>query len=325
MLPLISHKRCHSSPTIETPATKPVRKESLFDTVDNVGASSTLNDNRSFLENLNVTDTESSLSDVSTSALEDAHISKRRKASGNEEEKEEEGETDWEDAMHLDTAHLNNSSGEPTGTLELTLEKGARAGALSNLQDKKKGPSKIERKIRVSTHCMHVQFLLFHNLVRNGWACDTEVQRILVDQVPTGVKKEIEKWRMASGLGMQKNPEKSPSTLHMRNTNRRRGGGLVNERGQRDWGTPAERLERGIPNLSRGDPLIRLLKVLAAYWKKRFTITAPGLRKQGYKPLAQLESEIASFKTGPHDPGVHGEILGSVHDLRDLEIGRAHV
>ncbi|MCJ1422285.1 hypothetical protein MMC29_000165 [Sticta canariensis] len=318
MPPFIPNKRRHSSPIVETPATKPVRKESLFDTVDDVGASSTLKDHRNFIENLNVTDTESSLSDFSTSGLEDVHISKRRKASGNDEEEEEEEETDWENAMHLDTAHINNSSGEPTGTLELTLEKGARAGASSNLHDKKKGPSKIERKIRVSTHRMHVQFLLFHNLVRNGWACDTEVQRILVDQVPTGVKKEIEKWRMASGLGIQTNSEQSPSTLHMRNTNRRRGAGLENKRGQRDWGTPAERLERGIPNLSRGDPLIRLLKVLAAYWKKRFTITAPELRKQGYKPLAQLESQIASFKTGPHDPGVHGETLGSVHDLKDL-------
>lgn len=322
MPPSIPQKRRHSSPILETPATKPVGKQSLFHTVDNVGTSSTLKDNRIFLENLDVTDTESSLTGFSTSGLEDVHLSKRRKASGNDEEKEEEeeeeGETDWEDAMHLDTAHINNSSGEPTGTLELTLQKGARAGALSNLHGKKKGPSKIERKIRVSTHCMHVQFLLFHNLVRNGWACDTEVQRLLGDQVPRGVKNEIEKWRMASGLVTQTNLERSPSTLHTRNTNRRRGVALENERGQRDWGTPAERLERGIPDLSRGDPLIRLLKVLAAYWKKRFKITAPGLRKQGYKPLSQLESQIASFKTGPHDSRVHGEILKSVHHLKDF-------
>lgn len=199
MPPFIPRKRRHSGPAIDTPATKPLRKESLFETVDNAGALSTLVDNRSFLENLNAADTESSLSDISTFELEDSHISNGRKASGSHDEKEEEGETDWEDAMHLDTSHLNNSSGELTGTLELTLEKGVRAGVLSNLLDKKKSPSKIERKIRVSIHCMHVQFLLFHNLVRNGWTCDGEVQRILVGQFPTDVKKEIEKWRMASG------------------------------------------------------------------------------------------------------------------------------
>lgn len=318
MPPLIPRKRRHSSPAIDVPATKPRRIERLFETVDNGGASSTLEDNRTFLENLNAADTDTSLSDVSISGVEDLHISKKREASGDYEEKEDEdGKTDWEDAMHLDAPHLNNFSGELTGTLELTLEKGARAGALSNLHDKKKGPTKIERNIRVHTHCMHVQFLLFHNLVRNGWACDKEVQRLLVGQVPKGVMKEIEKWRLASGLDVQTNPEKSPSLLHRRSTTRRRGGTLGNERSQRDWAMPAERLERGVPNLSRGDPLIRLLKVLAAYWKKRFTVTAPGLRKQGYKPLAQLETEVASFKTDPHDPGIHGERLGSVHDLRD--------
>lgn len=318
MPPFIPRKRRHSSPAIDIPATKPLRKESLFETVDNAGASSTLVENRRFLENLDAADTESSLSDISISELEDSHILDGRKASGSQDEREEEGDTDWEDAMHLDTSHLNNSSGELSGTLELTLEKGARAGVLSNLYDKKKSPSKIERKIRVSIHCMHVQFLLFHNLVRNGWACDREVQRILVGQLPTGVKKEIEKWRVASGLGAQSNSEKSPSLLHGQSVTRRRGKALGDEGSHRNWGTPAERLERGFPNLSHGDPLIRLLKILAAYWKKRFTITAPGLRKQGYKPLAQLETEIASFKTDPHDPGIHGERLGSVHELRDL-------
>lgn len=318
MPPFIPRKRRHSSPAIDAPATKQVRKESLFETVDNAGASSTLKDNRNFLESLNAADMESSLSDVSTYELDDLRPSKKCKASGDYEEREEEEETDWEDAMHPDTPNLHNSSHDSIGTLELTLENGARAGALLNLHDKKKGLSKIERKIRISTHCMHVQFLLYHNLVRSGWACDTEVQWILVGQVPTGVKKEIEKWRVSSGLSAQTKPEKSPSLMHGRSTKRRRGGASENERSRRDWGTPAERLEGGIPNLSRGDPLIRLLKVLAAYWKKRFTITAPGLRKQGYKSLTQLETEIASFKTDPHDPGIHGERLESVHDLRDL-------
>lgn len=318
MPPFIPRKRRHSSPAIDAPATKPIRKESLFETVDNGGASSTLKDNRRFLENLDAADTESSLSDVSTFRLGDLHKPKRHKASRDYERKEEEEETDWEDAMHPDSPPINHSSGEPTGTLELTLEKGARAGALSNFHDKKKGPSKIERKIRVSTHCMHVQYLLFHNLVRNGWACDTEVQRILVGQLPIGVKKEIEKWRVASGLSAQPSSETLPSLLHGRSAKRRKGGPLENERSQRDWGMPAERLERGIPNMSRGDPLIRLLRVLAAHWKKRFTITALGLRKQGYKSLAQLEIEIAAFKTDPHDPRLYGELLGNVHDLRDL-------
>lgn len=120
------------------------------------------------------------------------------------------------------------------------------------------------------------------------------------------------------GLGAQSNLDISPSLLHGQSVTKRGGKALGDERSHRSWGTPAKRLERGIPNLSRGDPLIRLLNILAAYWRRRFTITAPGLRKQGYKPLAQLETEIASFKTDLHDPGIHGERLGSVHELRDL-------
>ncbi|MCJ1466720.1 hypothetical protein MMC07_005340 [Pseudocyphellaria aurata] len=318
MPPFIPRKHRHSSPLIDVPASNPARKENLFETVDNAKSSSTLKDNRNFLEDLNVADTESSLSDVSTSGLEELHILKRRKVSRDNEEKEEEGEPDWEDAIHLDTPHPNNNSSEPTETLELTLEKGARPGASLNLHTKRKGPSKIERKIRVSTHCMHVQFLLFHNLIRNGWTHDKEVQRILVNQLPPGVQREIEKWRIDSGLGVQTSPENLSLPLQTRCTKRRPGAASEDKRSQSDWGAPAERLERGIPNFSRGDPLIRLLKVLAAYWKKRFIITAPQLRKQGYKPLAQLETEIASLKNDPHDPEKHGEILGSIYALKDL-------
>jgi xeroderma pigmentosum group C-complementing protein len=71
-------------------------------------------------------------------------------------------------------------------------------------------------------------------------------------------------------------------------------------------GQKAERQEEGVPNMSRGDPLLRLLKILAAYWKKRFTITVPGLRKQGYKPLETLEAEIASSNDS-HCAEEHGE------------------
>jgi xeroderma pigmentosum group C-complementing protein len=59
---------------------------------------------------------------------------------------------------------------------------------------------------------MHVQFLMFHNLVRNTWVCDDEVQKILVLQLPLGVKKEVEKWRMASGMLVER-PQEVPKYL----------------------------------------------------------------------------------------------------------------
>ena len=77
----IPRKRRHSSPAKDASAPKPVRRKSLFETLDNAGASSTLEDNRSFIDDLNDGDTESSLSDVSTFGREDLHMSKRRRAS----------------------------------------------------------------------------------------------------------------------------------------------------------------------------------------------------------------------------------------------------
>ena len=170
-------------------------------------------------------------------------------------------------------------------------------------------------KIRMSTHMMHVQFLLFHNLIRNGWTCDKVVQRILVGQLPLSVNKEITKWKAAAGL--------DPDTVMDRTQPRAyeaKKGKSVDQggRNQRDWGRPAHRQERGAPNMSRGDPLIRLLRVLAAYWKKRFAVTAPGLRKQGYRPLAVLEEKIASYRTEKFNLEQHGEQIEDIVGFRLL-------
>ena len=316
MPPFIPRKRRHSSPPVDAPAPKSAKKESLFDTVDKSEVSGSLNENRIFLQKLDDADTDSSLSDVSSSEFEGSHASKRHKPSRYDDENaDEEAEevAEWEDAIHQNTTQPTNSTKAPSANLELTLNRDAQIGSLTKSNDKKKGPGKIERQIRVSTHCMHVQFLLFHNLIRNAWACDVEVQSILVGQLPPGIEREVEKWRRSSGISPQPDSEKSQAS------HKNRGGKQddKNERSQRDWGKPAERLESGTPNMSRGDPLIRLLKVLASYWKKRFTITAPGLRKQGYRTLAQLEAEIASFKSGSHDPEIHGERLSNLHDFRN--------
>lgn len=320
MPPFIPRKRRHSSPPPDVPAPKSAKKESLFETVDNFKVSGSLKDNRIFFQNLDDADTDSSLSDVGSSEFEDSHISKRHKTSRyddeNGDEKEEEEEAEWEDAINQNTERPIDPTKAPSTNLELILNRDARIGSFTNSNDKKKGPSKIERQIRVSTHCMHVQFLLFHNLIRNGWACDTEVQSTLVGQLPPGVEREVDKWKRYSGTSLHSNSEESQPSF--RNRGGKRGSrASESESNQRDWGKSAEKLESGVPNMSRGDPLIRLLKVLAAYWKKRFTITDPGLRKQGYKSLAHLESEIASFKSGLYDPEIHGERLSNVQDFRD--------
>lgn len=217
---------------------------------------------------------------------------------------------DWEDAM-------DNTTTEPTSAyiplpaavesqdLELTLDK--NEVHVADLLDGKKGPSKIERQIRIRTHCIHVQMLLAHNAVRNAWANDSKVQEILRHKVPSGIHKEIKKWRIASALDPpeETKPQEKPSKRK----------GKQSQKLERDWGEGTSRLEPGQPDMSRGDPIISLLKVLAAYWKKQFKITAPGMRKHGYRPMAQVESELRSFHNDDHDPERHGEKFASVDEF----------
>ena len=70
--------------------------------------------------------------------------------------------------------------------------------------------------------------------------------------------------------------------------------------------------------MSNGDPLISLLKGLAAYWKKRFSITAPGLRKCGYGTTRERRQILQSQKNDAHDHEQHGERVRGIEELREL-------
>ncbi|KAK4691748.1 xeroderma pigmentosum group C-complementing protein, partial [Lecanoromycetidae sp. Uapishka_2] len=280
MPPFIPHNRRPSTPPPDSPTPLKrfsAKKPSLFDAVDKHGTTSSLQDNKAFLEQLDDSESGSELSDVSSDEFEDVEIApspKRRKMNQHEAEDEE---VDWEDAILPGAAPASTATAGPSGDLELTFGKDAQIGSFTNPHDHKKGPTKIERQIRM------------------------------------GVKKEIEKWKIASGI--KPSEETNKTTTNKGKVGRK---AAQSERNQRDWGRPAEKQEKGTPDMSRGDPILRLLKVLAAYWRKRFTITAPGLRKEGYKPLAILEEELASFKNDKHHPEEHGERVSSVEEFRKV-------
>ena len=320
MPPFIPRKRRHSNPQIG-PVSKPLKKDSLFDAVDSLGVSTTLDEHRLFLDRLNDAEESlselSELSEISSSELDNESFTRKanfRDVSGDEKE----DELGWEDAIHADTARQEEVFEDGPGDIVIDLKADAHAQFISsNPFGKKKAPTKVERRMRVATHCMHVQFLLFHNLIRNAWCCDKEAQSILVNQLPLAVKKEVTRWRAHSGLDVEK--QLDPGLSSSKGRQRRQTSGSIQiERNQRDWGTHAQKQEPGVPDLSRGDPLTRLLKVLASYWKKRFIITAPGLRKQGYKSLAELDSQVTSFKQDEHDLEMHGERVAGVQEFRYL-------
>ncbi|KAL8744710.1 MAG: hypothetical protein Q9190_003068 [Brigantiaea leucoxantha] len=322
MPPFVSAKT-RRSPSLRdwTPAanTFSSRKPGLYNAAEE-RTSASLQDSKSFLSQLDESSSDTSLSDISSTVFEDVPIqrpSKRRKLDQDGQDESENDDIDWENAMEESGAGpLNTSPPDSLGDLELTLGENAQAGTFTNPHNKKKGPSKVERSVRITTHCMHVQFLLFHNLLRSRYACDADVHKILLSQLPPTIRKEIETWRLASG----QQPEVAENSLSTspRTKKATRGGNKKNHaRSQRDWGEPAKRQEIGAINMSNGDPLIRLLKLLAAYWRKRFTITAPSLHRQGYKPPAVLEVEIASYKNGKHDSDKSGERISSLRDFAE--------
>lgn len=266
-------------------------------------------------------ESDSSLSDVPDSDNEenrDEEATKEEsKAQGSDDEEEDDDDeaVDWEDAMDNNTTTELPSAAAPfpsaveSQDLELTLDK--NEVHVADLLEGKKGPTKIERQIRIRTHCLHVQLLLAHNAVRNSWVNDSKVQENLRRNLPQAIHKEIKKWRVASALDP---PETKPSENQTPKNKKKKGKQSRNP--ERDWGEGSSRLEPGVPDMSRGDPIISLLKVLAAYWKKQFKITAPGLRKHGYQSMPQVEAQIRSSHSNDYDLERHGEHFTGVDDFR---------
>jgi xeroderma pigmentosum group C-complementing protein len=294
------------------------RKPTLFDDLDaGTAAPRSVESSKALLKKLVLTDDEeSSLSSLSSDEFEDVPIAKRQNT--DEDEDEEDEDIEFED---VETHGATVPSGpEPSGDLELTLVRDTRI-SLTNPLGTKKGPSKIERGIRTHTHQMHVMSLMWANSVRNGWLCDKELQETLVKQSPKSVTQAVDKWKRDTGLQQQEEVSKATTVGRGENVK----GKKADSRSQRDWGEPAERLASGHIDMSHGDPLYRLLEFLMSYWKQRFRITAPGLRKIGYLSLENLDAVMKSMGSDPktgtfdwakHDTELHGERIENIEEFR---------
>jgi xeroderma pigmentosum group C-complementing protein len=287
----------------------PPRKPTLFDDLDaGTGQKRTADHSKALLEKLaGGDDHESSLSS-SEEEFEDVPTAKRQRSNDASEDDED---IEFEDVQtHRESGP---SAPPPSGDLELTLRKDTRV-SLTNPLGTKKGPSKIERGIRIATHQVHVQMLMWHNAIRNSWLCDRGLQEILLKQLPPGVQKEVERWKRDSGL-KQREEVAPKSKGKSKEANIR--GKKPDSRNQRDWGDLAERLTSGQVNPSSGDPTIRLLKILKNYWRQRFRITAPGLRKLGYMSLERLDAEMKNYSEN-YDPELHGERIRDIAEFREV-------
>ncbi|XPT00438.1 hypothetical protein M3J09_009591 [Ascochyta lentis] len=377
MPPVLSRKRLQSdSPkpepppkrarapkaTAQKPPTRP-SKQSVFDAPPKVNR--TLSQTKKFLEG---SDDDSELSDEPSSdeEFEDVPLNNTADAKGKGRKQgvsksEESEEDDWEDALGVQHHHTKHDAGpDPkiSGDIALTLSAVPKA-AFDSKPDGKKGPSKIQRQIRNVSHCMHVQCLMFHNLMRNAWIEDKEVQKILVEGLTSGCWREIEQyWRDAgvpdgasravverkaqktqktpeklrkdtkqepkgkkgnwkasgsNGIKVYDTPDNKLSAQQKEQARREYEASLardelsgVIDRKQRDWGAKSKRMEPETPNMAHGDPLLRLLKYLSAYWKVKWRTNAPSLRKRGYLSPSTLQAEIDAWK----EHGSHADSFG---------------
>ncbi|MBE3050379.1 hypothetical protein IMZ48_49375, partial [Candidatus Bathyarchaeota archaeon] len=209
------------------------RTRTVFDDLDAIGTPDT---SKSEIPHVDTSSEEGSeLTDLSDVELEVVPASKRQKT---EEASDDDEDIEFEDVVMPAAQKMPKLSGD----LELTLRRDNRISLTATLG--KKGPSKIERKVRVATHCVHVLFLLWHNAIRNAWLCDEEVQSIMISHVPPRLWDEIDRWRRNSGLEKSK-PETRSKTS----------GKKGKEKESRDLGPAARKLEEGNVDMSHGDPL----------------------------------------------------------------------
>lgn len=132
-------------------------KRTLFEDLDAGVSPKKLLDGKALLEKLAGEEDSSSLSSASSDEFEDVPAPRHASRSGSDDDVE------FEDVRTQKSSRP--TAPYPSGDLELTLTKDSRIN-LINTTGSKKGPSKIERQIRIATHQMHVQMLLWHNALR---------------------------------------------------------------------------------------------------------------------------------------------------------------
>ncbi|OCT50860.1 rad4 family protein [Cladophialophora carrionii] len=320
MPPFIPRKRPSASPPTASQPT-PTKRAKLADVLDAEARNVPGLERKETFSVGGSDDSDSSLSDVDSDQFEEVpYESKRSSAPVQKHEDDEEEDIEWEDAANHKRGdeHLPDYKPQSDGPIEITLRKRDDDGenwleqAAANM---KKGPSKRDKQVRICTHQLHVQFLLWHNAIRNRWVSDREVQQILVQGLPSPIKKEVDKWKRRSGLALAEESKTKANAAKSKSRGKQVAADLCRER---EWGRPSQRLEKGQPDMSNGDPLILLLKVLAAYWKKNFSITAPGLRKGGYGTVRERKQIVQSLQNDEYDPERHGERILHVHEFREL-------
>lgn len=112
---------------------------------------------------------------------ESSELDEKVPQSGNRSDDDGDDE-DWEDVHLMHPKDLSFGDGDGPADLEITLERTQQSMRLkydntsSSFDDRNKGSSAAEKKIRMHTHLLHVQCLLAHGAIRNSWLNDKQLQ-----------------------------------------------------------------------------------------------------------------------------------------------------
>ncbi|OHF00533.1 Rad4 transglutaminase-like domain-containing protein [Colletotrichum orchidophilum] len=287
------------------------RKPTLYDDLDATTTPESSKVGRSALDTISDSDESSSLSDLSDGDFEDVPIANGHKAEDSSEDENDDIEFEDVPAPRTTLAKAPTASRD----LQLTLDAGLGT-AMTDPYGDKKGPTKREKKIRNVTHCIHVQYLLWHNALRNSWICDPEVQAIMMSHVPPRLWEEVERWRRTSGLDTKPKQTPPKAAKPAKKIGGKDKGKKTENEDSRDWGAAAGRLEAGAVDLSHGDPLFRLMKAFVAWWRQRFRVTAPGIRKWGYMSPERLGRLRKAWETENSDQERFGERINGLEGFR---------
>lgn len=287
----------------ESPAS--VRKSTLYDDLDAAATSHTAPNPNSLFTHSD--DSSSSLSSLPDSdEFEQVPLATARENA--HESSDEDDSVEFEDVV----PEKNTLPDAPiSGDLELNLTRDDRLSLINSFAGKR-GHSKRERIVRGATHRIHVQTLLWHNAIRNVWICDPQVQATMLSHLTPRLWEEVDRWRRGSGL--EPTPTPRPAKPRKNKPSRAPRGRKSGK--SQDWSQDAVLAEAGAVDMSHGDPLFRLMQALSSWWRQRYTVTVPGLRKWGYMSLERLDRLTKSYAVDGSDPRRFGERIQNLDEFR---------
>lgn len=217
-------------------------------------------------------------------------------------------DVDWEDvqmqASHSapnESSGLASDAGEEEGDLHIHMETASRSDlAIGKPGGSSTAHTERERHIRRCVNVIHIQTLVLHGRCRNSWLNSSKVQTTVrhlaeadIGRVLNLLKPKQKSTRLEPGAAL------GPGLAGARTKRRRR---------TREADASASRADASsasIYDTIPSDTLWAVLRHTMSWFHQRFRVTHNGLRKLGYRPLAQLKLDGSVEDSLLHSQRLH--------------------